>query len=380
MSFSSTFPEDVQQELSQFLTKRAEELAPLGEEIDQLITHARPFLNGGKRLRAWFTYWGWQAVTTNAHEREYRAVVRLASALELFHAAALVHDDLIDNSDTRRGMPAIHRSFERTHREAGWRGSAEAFGRSSAILLGDLLQFWSDMLFAQALTELPRSSSERARAQFSLMRTQVGGGQYLDVLEEQLPLSHTFDIQQQRSLRVLIYKSAKYSVEAPLLIGAALGGNDTHSNEPTPAEQALAHFGVAVGTAYQLRDDLLGAFGEPEVTGKPAGGDLLEGKHTLLVAHTRHELAQQGTPTATTLLHRFDELFGNPALTVEGIAELQHIIRSTPAVRRIETHIADVSAEAVRSLGLAAESGILPNRDATTALTELCTQLAGRTA
>ncbi len=156
-------------------------------------------------------------------------VVLAASALEVFHAAALVHDDIMDNSDTRRGEPSVHRLFERAHSDREWTGSPEVFGRSAALLLGDLLLGWSDELFDQGAALLAAPESSRAgRAEFNRMRTDVTAGQYLDILEEVAWRAHPETEALQRAHRVIVWKSAKYSVEAPLAIGAALGA-------PTPA-------------------------------------------------------------------------------------------------------------------------------------------------
>ena len=188
----------------------------------------------------------------------------------------------MDNSDTRRGAPSAHRRFETTHGERGWSGDATAFGDSSALLLGDLLLGWSDELFDAGTGMLAsREHGLAGRAEFNRMRTEVTAGQYLDILEEASWPTHPETEALSRAHRVIVYKSAKYSVEAPLAIGAALGG-------ATPAQlAALREFGLPLGVAYQLRDDLLGVFGDPEVTGKPAGDDLREGKRTVLIAIAR---------------------------------------------------------------------------------------------
>ncbi|MEB4616565.1 polyprenyl synthetase family protein, partial [Leucobacter sp. M11] len=255
-----------------------------------------------------------------------------------FHAAALVHDDIIDNSDTRRGEPATHRAFEAEHREGGWRGSAERFGVAGAILLGDLLQSWSDEAFQSAATRSDTAEhAARARMHFNRMRTEVAAGQYLDVLEEQMGVFAPEDEQLERSTRVLIFKSAKYSVEAPLLIGAALAG-------ASPAQETrLAEFGLPIGVAFQLRDDLLGVFGDSELTGKPSGDDLREGKRTVLIALTRAELSH-----STQRL--FDEMIGDPELSDEQIVMLQRTIRDSGAVDRVEQMIAQNVALAERAL------------------------------
>lgn len=306
-------------------------LQDLGDDCTPLLDEALGFLQGGKRLRAQFLVLGYRCVapldvTDTPPRSEASIVLDAACALELFHAAALIHDDIIDNSDTRRARPSAHRYFAALHHAHGLRGSAERFGLAGAILLGDLLQSWADELMQRALDLIPdRAAAHRARTHFNQMRSEVAMGQYLDVLEEQRA-EFTAD-QLERSTRVLIYKSAKYSVQAPLLIGAALAGASAGQ------EQSLADFGLPVGVAFQLRDDQLGVFGDESLTGKPTGGDLREGKRTVLVTLAREQL-----PAGPKRV--FDDLHGTADLDREQIAMLQRTIRETGAPERVERMIA----------------------------------------
>src|SRR5690606_39237215 len=180
-------------------------------------------------------------------------------------------------SDLRRGGPAAHRAFEGLHRGHEWDGDAGAFGTAGAILLGDLLLGWADELFEEGLAQLgDREAAHAARAEFFRMRTEVTAGQYLDVLEEHSWRSRPDSEALPRAHRVIVYKSAKYSVEAPLAIGGSLAGGSLAQLA------ALREFGLPLGVAFQLRDDMLGVFGDPAVTGKPSGDDLREGKRTVL--------------------------------------------------------------------------------------------------
>ena len=201
------------------------------------------------------------------------------SALELVQASALIHDDLMDRSDTRRGEPAVHRRFEARHTAGGWRGGAAAFGDSVAVLLGDLALVWSDELL-HASGVAPEDLA-RARPVFDEMRTEVTVGQYLDLLTQA-----TGDTSVELAGKVARYKSAKYTVERPLLFGAALAG------APPELSAAYSAFGLPLGEAFQLRDDVLGVFGDPSETGKPAGDDLREGKRTALVALALREASR----------------------------------------------------------------------------------------
>ncbi|WP_193509672.1 polyprenyl synthetase family protein [Cryobacterium sp. BB736] len=334
MAESTRLVDLVQSAIDDFLDDRAVELESIAKDLRPLVDYSRDLLRGGKRFRALFCYWGWQAVRARPSEldplgddalaADLDVIVRAASALELFHAAALVHDDIMDNSDTRRGMSAAHRRFEERHREAGWVGDPAEFGRSSAMLLGDLLLSWSEQLFDLGLQRLESpSDGAAARTEFNRMRTEVMVGQYLDILEEQAWRGHDERELLPRAHRVIVYKSAKYSIEAPLAIGAALGG----ATESQVA--SLRDFGLPLGIAYQLRDDLLGVFGDPDVTGKPSGDDLREGKRTVLIA-----IARSGLPTSA---RRFlDEMLGDRELDDSQVRMLQAAIRDSGAVDQVE--------------------------------------------
>ncbi|QNO36510.1 polyprenyl synthetase family protein [Protaetiibacter sp. SSC-01] len=325
-------------------------LAEIAPDLAPLVTQARGLLAGGKRFRALFCYWGWQSVASIAGDGELAeldgpdtaralpAVVSVAAALELFHAAALVHDDIIDKSDIRRGRPAAHRAFESLHREQGWDGDAAAFGTSTAILLGDLLLGWADELFEDGLAMLDDPEAARAaRAEFFTMRTEVTVGQYLDVLEEDSWKSRPDSEALPRAHRVIVYKSAKYSVEAPLAIGGALAGGSLAQLA------ALREFGLPLGVAFQLRDDMLGVFGDPELTGKPSGDDLREGKRTVLIGLARQKMP----PTAVRVL---DELLGDPSLDDAQVRMLQNTMRDSGAADQVERIIAHNVRIALESL------------------------------
>ena len=263
------------------------------------------------------------------------ALWRLCASLEVFQAAALVHDDLIDNSDTRRGRPAAHRALEAEHRTAGWSGDAAAFGRSGAVLLGDLLVAWSDDLLEDALQGLPNAPA--VRAEYARMRRDVTIGQFLDIAEESAWSVSSLDEHAERALRVISFKSARYSVAQPLRLGALLAGADAEQLD------ALESFGMPLGMAFQLRDDVLGVFGDAALTGKPSGDDLREGKRTVLIAFTRERLA----PSARVLL---DEMLGDDLLDDAQIAALQATVRDSGALDRVETLIGDYARTADRSL------------------------------
>ncbi|GAA1895678.1 polyprenyl synthetase family protein [Lapillicoccus jejuensis] len=303
-------------------------LAPVGADLDPLVDAVAHLLVGGKRLRAGFLYWGYRL----AGRPDSDALVRMATAMELFQAAALLHDDVMDRSDTRRGRPTAHRALAARHREAGWSGPSDRFGEGGAILAGDLCLQWTDELVATC--GLPPQDVARARTTFDTMRTQLMGGQYLDLLESARGWDGLdLDARIASVRRVVRFKSAKYTIEHPLLIGATAGGL------PAPVLDALSRYGLALGEAFQLRDDVLGVFGDPARTGKPAGDDLREGKRTLLVAHA---LDRADTDQAALV----DKLLGRPDLDDAGVAELRDVLRATGAVDAVEADITDLAAQA----------------------------------
>ena len=324
---SAPFRAAVQSTLEEFVEAQAARLADLGPDADRLVVAAREAVSGGKRFRASFCYWGFRAVQDEGYDEQ--GLVRAAAALELLHASALVHDDYMDASDTRRGRPAVHRAFEAQHREAGWGGDPEQYGAAAAILLGDLLLSWADELLRTCGFDEARVLD--ALGYFDTTRSEVIAGQFLDVSVQARRASDV-----EAAMAVLRYKSAKYSVERPLHIGAALAGASPEVFE------ALTEFGLPLGEAFQLRDDLLGVFGDPAVTGKPAGDDLVEGKRTVLVA-----LALEHAPAEEARL--LDDRLGT-ALDATEVDRLRGIIESSGAHARVEAMIGELTDRCLHAL------------------------------
>jgi geranylgeranyl diphosphate synthase type I len=258
-----------------------------------------------------------------------KALLRACASLELLHASALVHDDFMDASDTRRGRPATHRAFEAEHREAGWTGDPEQYGAAAAILLGDLLLTWADELLRRC--GFPLAQVAPALDMFDICRSEVVAGQFLDV-----SVQARAEADVETAMTVLRFKSAKYSIERPLHIGAALAGGTGETIE------ALTAFGLPLGEAFQLRDDQLGVFGDPEVTGKPAGDDLVEGKRTVLVALALDSLE----PGPADVL---DNSLGTD-LSPEAVTELRTLISGSGAEQRVEELIDELSQRSLMAL------------------------------
>lgn len=342
---SQAFREAVSAEISAFLNEQSSVLDSMGPELVPVHLMASQMLCGGKRMRPAFCVWGYVAAAGIPSDDERKPLLAAAGSLDVLHVSALIHDDLMDSSDLRRGRPAAHRQFEALHANAGWLGDSAAFGRAGAILLGDLLVMWSAQMLHGAGVD--QSTLERALPIVEAMRTEVTCGQYLDIVAQAHPLRKrapaigslrpTIELALDDASRVVEYKAARYTVQRPCQIGAALGGGDDE------LYFALGAYGSPLGRAFQFRDDLLGVFGDPKVTGKPAGDDLREGKRTVLVAHA---YAHAGDPGQKLLLQRL----GDPALDETGISELQQVIVESGAREAVESMINENYERALKAL------------------------------
>jgi geranylgeranyl diphosphate synthase type I len=326
--------------LAAFLAGQIDALGEVDPAVGDFARVARDcVLAGGKRIRPTFAYWGWRGVV-GGHE-QLGPVLPALAALELLHTFALVHDDVMDASATRRGRPTAHRTLAAKHVAAGQAGDADRFGEAAAVLVGDLCLVWADQMLSHAA--VPPSTLIEVRRCYDQMRIETVAGQYLDVLGETDARNWSVD----RALRVARYKTASYTVQRPLLFGAALG----KLRRDVPLTAAYSRYGLAVGEAFQLRDDLLGVFGDPDTTGKPAGDDLRSGKPTTLLMMAR-DLA---TPVQRAALDRVRPTAlgrAGPAdrPSVDGLAE---VVAATGAVDRIERMISERVAEALAALDTA---------------------------
>jgi geranylgeranyl diphosphate synthase type I len=300
-------------------------------------------LAGGKRLRPAFSHW---AFVGAGGDPDDPLAVDAGAALEMLHTFALIHDDIMDGSSTRRGTDTIHVLFEQRHALSGWRGEGRRFGEGVAILIGDLAFVYADHLMAPAPAD--------AVAVFTELRVEVNVGQYLDLVG-----AARGRVGRDEARRIARFKSGKYTVERPLHLGVALAGRLDDLAVP------FSRFGLPLGEAFQLRDDLLGVYGDAAVTGKPVGEDLREGKPTVL-----HALAvEAASPAAARVLERY----GAPDLDDPEIVALQEVLVETGAVDRVERAIDDLVADALVALDSAAVTA-----DAREALAELARYVAGR--
>lgn len=288
----------------------------------EMLNPARVLLTGGKRTRAALLWAGYRCACDGPVEPALHA----GAALELYQMSALVHDDVIDDSETRRGLPAAHTAFRTHHATNTWLGSAQDFGHAGAIILGDLLLSQANAEFRTAAGLVDNIAGSLTLGQFFNMTVEVAFGQYLDIRAEHQPLAETHTAIN-TALGVLRHKTASYSVEFPLAMGALLGGGSPDLTD------RLRHIGRPLGEAFQMRDDDLGIFGNPDLTGKPACGDIAEGKRTVLLALTR-ELA---TPEDRGWL---DSRLGE-RIDDADVSRIRHIVTESGARAQHEKMIAE---------------------------------------
>jgi geranylgeranyl diphosphate synthase type I len=298
--------------LAEFASDKRSELIEISADLTEFVDAAIEFVAGGKRLRPLFCRAGWLVA---GGDPDVVAFDHAAASLEWLQGSALAHDDVMDGSDTRRGRPSLHRDFAERHRQREAAGDSSLHGAAVAILLGDLMLSWAEEHFRRSA--LPTVAS--ALAWLDRCKNEVTAGQYLDILAQSQR-----GISVDEALLVVRFKSAKYTVERPLHLGAALAGAT-----PELLDQ-LTEVALPLGEAFQLRDDVLGVFGDPSATGKPAGDDLREGKRTLLIARAI-ELGDASDREA------IESLLGTP----DGVEDLTAIIDKTGARAAVEADITE---------------------------------------
>lgn len=282
-------------------------------------------LNGGKRMRPLFAWWGWRAAGGVPSGQPAHSALRAASALELIQTCALVQDDVMDASPMRRGQPAMHAALAEEHRASGWRGDPDQYGQSVAVLAGDLALVWADDMLDDALADADAGGRARVREPWHAMRTEMIAGQFLDMRSQA-----GADESEAAALRVDRLKTAAYSVERPLHFGAALAGADSG------LVGTLRAYGADIGTAFQLRDDLLGVYGDPTRTGKPVGDDLREGKRTVLLSIGLKRAAERGDRAAEETLRA---AAGDAGLTADDIGSIAALLDELGAKHAVEEYV-----------------------------------------
>lgn len=316
--------ERVEGRIEEFLAVEAARWTALDDDLTEPMAEiARLVLAGGKRLRPAFCQWGYVGLGGSADDA---MITDAGAAFELMHAFALFHDDVMDDADSRRGLTTTHTVFASKHAASDWAGEARRFGEGVAILIGDLAFVYSDMLLANATPAAWRIWNE--------LRIELNVGQVLDILGSVRGVRSVAQAE-----RICRYKSGKYTIERPLHLGAALAAPERF-DEVAPL---LSAYGLPLGDAFQMRDDVMGAFGDTAATGKPVGGDLREGKPTPLMARAvdaaspaqRHVLAQ----------------VGRRVLNDSDVADIQQVIVDTGALASLEATIVALTDEAIVALG-----------------------------
>jgi len=327
-------PAAVNAQLAEYFSYRAPEVAALGSPFQKSVSYLEQFvLGGGKRIRPLY---GWAGFVGGGGlekgEEDPQSVLRAVSALEFIQACALIHDDIIDASDTRRGQPTVHRAIEAEHQERDFLGSSPAFGEHAAILIGDLALVWAEDMWRSS--GVSNAALDRAAEPWQGMRTEVIGGQLLDIMLEAEGSESA-----EAANTVNRYKTAAYTIERPLHLGAALAGATDAIIE------AFRGYGRDIGMAFQLRDDMLGVFGDSAITGKPAGDDLREGKRTVLYA-TALKLLDEADPGQAAKLRAGIGTVEDP----DAVDEIASIIGGSGAVEAVEEEIDRLSTSGLAHL------------------------------
>jgi len=324
ISIASRVDERLQREIAVEIQRWADLDGLLADPVFEIQRHVS---SGGKRLRPALCYWGFIAAGGDASAANAvdGVVTGAGAAIELTHASALFHDDVLDDADARRGAETTHRRFERLHAEKDWDGESRRYGEGIAILVGDIAAVLADRF----LVGVPQSALEL----WNELRIELNIGQLLDI---------TGSVRSDRRIeladRICRYKSGKYTVERPLHLGAAL----VEGRDATDVIEALSAYGLPLGDAFQMRDDVMGAFGDTEVTGKPVGGDLREGKPTPLLA--------RAVALANSSQRKILDKVGSSDLSDEQVAQIQQTIIDVGAINEIERLIATNISLAVQVL------------------------------
>ena len=336
----SQFRQRIEAVLDRYVTDRIADTDVFGAHLIPPMNSLQAFtMAKAKRVRPTFAWLGWRGY---GGDPTHSAALQAFAALELIQACALIHDDIIDSSDTRRGCATVHRQFQELHQQQQWAGHSANYGEAIAILLGDIALAWADDMFATA--GLSPRQFQAGWQVWQSMRTEVISGQILDISVE---VEQSADLE--AAMKVNTFKTAAYTVERPLHLGAVLATADGTSINDEQLHY-LRSFGRKVGIAFQLRDDDLGVFGDPAVTGKPSGDDLQEGKRTALIAHTlNHATVDQQ--------ELVNELLGQD-LSEQQVDQLRSIIISTGARTKIENMITTLMSEAEVDL---AQTGMNPS-------------------
>ncbi len=353
-SFDSWYT-DIDRAINASLDAQAHTVDALGDVAHELRDPVRTAVAGGKRMRPLLLL-----ASHAAHGgTNSAAAAHVAAALELFQTAALIHDDVLDDSDTRRGIPSLHKRMESLHRERGWHGTARDFGEAGAVLAGDLALMCAQRALETSLGQLDSEPARTVAGLFSQMADLVTLGQYADMRAAVQPLS-VLGSQEDDIRAVMRTKTASYTAEAPLALGAAL------AHASAAKVEAMKRAGLALGHAFQLRDDILGLTGTPETTGKPTGDDVREGKRTLVLWRAWNSTDDAGRALLAAVV-------GDRHAADAAVASVLNVIHGTDALTWAETEIAESARKAREIL-----ANLELNDEGANALEELITLAVDR--
>ena len=317
---------------------QARTLSPRAPELVQAV--AELTMRGGKRMRSLAIYAGYRAVSTQQRAAEFESVVNLGAAIELLQTYLLIQDDWMDDDEERRGGPATHVALAHRYGDA-------KLGASMAILAGDVAAGFAFELLHAA--RFPEGKTAAALDAFTRMHFEVVAGQQLDLLHyESVELIHHL-------------KTGSYTVRGPVTLGALVG------NATDAQLAALTEFARPLGIAFQLRDDLLGTFGDSRSTGKPAGHDLREGKNTALVAEGRALLGAAER-------EQLDRVLGNPNASAGALQGVAAALERAGARAKVESLLKEQLDRARSAL----QTGARLEADGVSMLVELLDRIALR--
>ena len=291
--------------IASFLDDKIKEASQVSEASKLLMQNIKEFsLRKGKRIRPLMVVYGFKCFSQEKEEE----IIKVSIASELLHDYLLIHDDIMDESDLRRGEPTFHKVYEKIYSEKGLSG-VEQYAENSSLLAGDVLAALAVEPILEA--DFPAELKVRAVKRFCETNSLTGFGQELDVLLELNKEAKAQDVNLVHTL-----KTAKYTIEGPLHIGAILAGATKEQLK------VLSDYAIPAGRAFQIQDDILGVFGSEEKVGKPIDSDLKEGKKTLLIIHA---LENGSSEQKKRLL----EILGNQSISMQDVEDARKIIQET---------------------------------------------------
>ena len=287
--------------------KEAAEIDPVAVRSLDILAN---YIAGGKRVRGALAVLGYEL----AGGKDFQKILPVSAAVEILHSSLLIHDDFIDRDELRRGKPTVHRIYAK--------GRGEHFGAAMAIVVADVGLFLSHQILAESAFKSRKVA--QALSEFDRLLVNTGFGELLDIAFDYKRKLTWEDVQ-----KVRLYKTAHYTFVMPMVVGAILGGASRKQLK------AISRYGEPVGIAFQIRDDILGVFSDPNVTGKSNESDIREGKKTFLYLKTM-ELAGKRDKIY------LKKWYGSKSLTKRNLREIRDIIEKSRAFELSQSLAADL--------------------------------------